>query len=581
MRQWLGISLRRKLSLIMLVTTLVPLLLLGGFAFQSASKATEEKTKQAGIDTLLQMKSNLLYIVQDIENISIFLIGEREIQHFISSEGEDGAAKARLQGMISNLVSSKDYILDISIYMQEQQPVISSSTIYESELLSKVSLHEVKEKVWTDLYSLENYAGRQNAVSFIRPLRSTFNYQQHLGWIVITVNEQVVSRSWNSHQLGGGQAQLALMNAGGTILSSTEKAWLGRPLDQLFSEMSIGFAVDEAGAFTYGTGKDRKTVMYVREPGWTLMGILPYEQYRAQNQYILQLTAAAVVLSVVATSVIGLMFIRGVTKPLQALARLLAKLDPNEALPTYPVATGDEIGRLAESYNLLGKHIEKLKKQLIRGEARKKEADMRALQAQINPHFLYNTLSSIHWIALMNEEKRIADMVGSLSDFLRFSLNKGKEFCLIQQEIAHIENYVRVQSIRFPDKFDVDYSMGPELSNTYMLKLLLQPLVENAMLHGIQKKEGRGSITIFVEKKGSRIDFVVMDDGVGMTEEQLGTIRDQLKQADSSTDSSYGLRNVHERLQLHYGEGNGLRIESKLNAGTRVSFSIPMMEEPL
>jgi two-component system sensor histidine kinase YesM len=247
----------------------------------------------------------------------------------------------------------------------------------------------------------------------------------------------------------------------------------------------------------------------------------------------------------------------------------------------YAVGSPDEIGKLAESYNMLGMHIEKLKKQLIHNETRKKEADMRALQAQINPHFLYNTLSSIHWIALMTEEKRIADMVGALSDFLRFSLNKGKEFCPVHQELAHIRNYVQVQSIRYPDKFDVDIVVDPELQNHYMLKLLLQPLVENAMIHGIQKKEGKGMITVYVERQANRMGFLVLDDGIGMSEEQLQAVRGNLNPpADQlAPEASYGLRNVHERLQLHYGPEAGLVIESKEHEGTRISFTIPILEE--
>jgi two-component system sensor histidine kinase YesM len=206
---------------------------------------------------------------------------------------------------------------------------------------------------------------------------------------------------------------------------------------------------------------------------------------------------------------------------------------------------------------------------------------MRALQAQINPHFLYNTLSSIHWIALLTEENRIAEMVGALSDFLRFSLNKGKEYCTVSQELAHIRNYVQVQAIRFPDEFEVDFTIDERLNETYMLKLLLQPLVENAMIHGIQKKEAKGIISIYAEQKGSLMSFKVMDDGIGMSEDQLKTVRESLNPQKGlpASDASYGMRNVHERLQLHYGPESGLIIESRLYAGTCVSFSIPILED--
>jgi two-component system sensor histidine kinase YesM len=314
---------------------------------------------------------------------------------------------------------------------------------------------------------------------------------------------------------------------------------------------------------------------------WKLVGVIPFDLYSAQNRYILLLTGVAVAASILATTGLIFFLIHRVTNPLRVLTRLLTKVNPEEPLPLYTAASSDEIGKLAESYNMLGNHIEKLKVQVIRNEAHKKEADMRALQAQINPHFLYNTLSSIQWIALMNEEKRIADMVGSLSDFLRFSLNKGNEFCPVHQELAHIKNYTQVQMIRYPDKFDLDIVVDPDLQDKYMLKLLLQPLVENAMIHGIQKKEGKGMITVYVEQQASRMSFLVLDDGVGMTEEQLQAIKKNLNpQGDDQPipDANYGLRNVNERLQLHYGLDAGLIIESRPNAGTRISFSIPILE---
>jgi two-component system sensor histidine kinase YesM len=581
MWRWMGISLRRKLTIIMLVTSLIPLLLLGGFAYVISSKITEEKTEQAGIDTLRQMDGNLRFIIKDVENMSIFLIGQSDIQQYASSAKDDVAVQTRILGFTTNLISSKDYISNITIIPANSNTALSTTNLYDSDLASLVNIREVTGKLWTKLYTVENYAGKQRVISFIRPLRSVDNYRT-LGWLSISLDEKVISRYWADPKLGDGQGDVALINEQGIILSATDKNWLSQPLESIFPNVTSGMKPDLFGVLNYGEGHSKKTVLYYREPivGWTLVGVIPFDLYSAQNRYILQLTGVAVAMSIIATSGLILFLIYRVTNPLGVLTRLIAKVNPEEPLPFYTVGSSDEIGKLAESYNMLGQHIEKLKKQVIKNETQKKEADMRALQAQINPHFLYNTLSSIHWIALMNEEKRIADMVGALSDFLRFSLNKGKEFCPVHQEMAHIKNYAQIQSIRYPDKFDVDIVVDPELQDKYMLKLLLQPLVENAMIHGIQKKEGKGMINVYVERKANRMSFLVLDDGIGMTEEQLDVVKHNLQLTDEqlSSDASYGLRNVNERLLLHYGQDAGLIIESKLHAGTRISFSIPVLE---
>ncbi|NRF90443.1 sensor histidine kinase [Paenibacillus frigoriresistens] len=581
MIKWFGYSLRRKLSVIMLVTTLIPLLFLGTFAFTISSNITEEKAQQAGLDTLAQMDAKFRFILKDVENMSLFLIGQSDVQAYMKKPDE---TRAQILGLMTNLVYSKDYISNITIYPKNSiaSESLATSTIYKTDLNQQIDIEQISDKMWTNLYHIETYLGDRQVFSFIRPLRSYNNYQT-LGWLSITLDEQVLSRIWSEPQLAEGHGKVALLNSRNEIMSATDKSWLAGPVETLFPGVSAHIKTGTSGEWTFGKGNDKQNILYYREPsiGWTLIGVIPSELYSAQNRYILQLTGVAVVLAVLTNIVLTLFVIQRVTNPLRALTRLLTKVNPSEPLPQYPADSRDEIGRLAQSYNMLGTHIEALKTQLIHDETRKKEADMRALQAQINPHFLYNTLSSIHWIALLTEENRIAEMVGALSDFLRFSLNKGKEYCTVSQELAHIRNYVQVQAIRFPDEFEVDFTIDARLNDTYMLKLLLQPLVENAMIHGIQKKEAKGIISIYAEQKGSLMSFKIMDDGIGMSEDQLKTVRESLNPQKGlpASDASYGMRNVHERLLLHYGMESGLIIESKLNTGTCVSFSIPILED--
>ncbi|MEW9701262.1 sensor histidine kinase [Paenibacillus sp. SI8] len=582
MRKWFGYSLQRKLSFIMLVTTLIPLLFLGTFAFTTSSDITQDKAQQAGLNSLAQMDAKFKFILKDVENISIFLIGQRDIQSYLKRTDENLDAQAQILGLMTNLVYTKDYISNITLYPSNNTTPLSTSTIYKSGLDQEITIKQITDKLWTGLYHIENYMGDRQVFSFVRPIRGLNTYGT-LGWISISVDEQVLSRIWSIPQLADGYGQVALLNERNEIISSTSKGWLSQEADNLFPGLNERIHGHSLGVWTSGLGASQQSILFYREPmlSWTIVGIIPSKLYSAQNRYILQLTAVAVALSVLTNVLLTIFVIRKVTTPLGSLTRLLSTINPDEPLPYYPVYTTDEIGRLAGSYNLLSTHIEVLKKQLIHNETRKKEADMRALQAQINPHFLYNTLSSIHWIALLNEDNRIAEMVGALSDFLRFSLNKGKEYCKVSQELAHIRNYVQVQSIRFPDEFTVDYVVDARLSDSFMLKLLLQPLVENAMIHGIQMKEQPGTISIYVEQKGPMMYFKVMDDGVGMSSERLNEVLDSLYPAEGAigSDASYGLRNVHERLRLHYGLDSGIKIESRLHEGTCVSFSIPVLED--
>ncbi|MBU5350827.1 sensor histidine kinase [Paenibacillus barcinonensis] len=604
MVRWLASSLQRKLSVVVTASMIVPLLALGLFAFLFSSRITEEKTKLSGMDTLKQVEANLRYMLQDAENLSIFLIGERDIQQYLSRNEDHELDRIDILGRMTNLAASKKYIANIAIYPGRFDAALSTATWYEADGSSiyypPVPSGEA-DKRWTGVYPVRNYAGVQNVITLIRPIRSIHDYRP-IGWLAISLDEKVISKGWPALGLGRGEGELELVGGSGEILSSMDKSRLGQHVSDLEPGLMLRIQKGRSGTAIYGEKEHKRTVLYYPEEltGWTLVGTVPYEQYRSENSYILILTAIAVAMSALISGGLIWFTVRRITRPLLLLTRHLSRIDPKRPLPLFQSVSNDEIGRLGESYNLLGDHIQMLKEEVIRGEARKKEADLRVLQAQINPHFLYNTLSSIHWIALMSKESRIADMVEGLSDFLRISLNNGQDYCPVAQEIAHIRHYVRVQSIRFPDQFVLHYIVDPALEQQMMLKLLLQPLVENAMLHGIQPTGRRGTITIMIQKDtgDERMNILVLDDGAGMAADKLEQLRanlaavaegsnvlpsgSQLQEktlGSSLSDGGYGLRNVNERLLLHYGADSLLELHSREGEGTRISFSIPILED--
>lgn len=204
-----------------------------------------------------------------------------------------------------------------------------------------------------------------------------------------------------------------------------------------------------------------------------------------------------------------------------------------------------------------------------------RKAEFELLQAQINPHFLYNTLDAIVWSAESGNQKQVVNMVGNLSDFFRLSLNRGKETVLVSEEINHVRSYLEIQQIRYQDilKFHIDI---PESMNGYkMPKLTVQPIVENALYHGIKNKRGGGSINVSGYEQGDSFTLVVKDDGIGMTEERLADVRKAIEEGTSDKNIVYGLYNVNERIKLNYGEGYGVNIDSKHEEGTTVTIRLP------
>ncbi|MEF3306705.1 cache domain-containing sensor histidine kinase [Paenibacillus sp. GYB003] len=588
MRRWLDKSLQRKLSLLLLVAVVLPLLATGVVSYRIASSLTEEKEKQSGTNTLRQMADRLEFMIRDAESMSVFIIGQKDIQLYLDNERADISLYTLNIGFLTNLVFSKPYISNITILSAHDYPTLSNTTILRSGLAQQLEQNEEKMKSgakwWTSLYENQTSAdGMKRVVSLVRPIRST-NQFRNVGVLSISLDENEMrgvlkNAGWEK------QGYVLLVDGNDTILSGDSPEWLGRPLRERLP--NLGDWNGGEGTFTYseeGWGED--TVLYrsIAGTGWKLVGVIPTRTYRAQNEYVLAVTAVAIGIALLVSVIFVLLFIRRVTRPLRGLAGTLKDMNPDEPIPSFPVKSADEVGLLLHSFNKLSERIWRLKEQVQMNEAKKKEADIMALQAQINPHFLYNTLSSIHWMALMNKDGQIAEMVGALSDFLRFSLNKGEEFCAVQQEVAHAQNYAKIMSIRFQDKFESQFYIDSRLHDKPMLKLLLQPLIENSIMHGLQKKKGRGQLYVHGELHGDSMTFVVEDTGIGMEALKLDEVRRNLNAASGTSSpepgrSGYGLRNVHQRLQLHYGSGTGLRIESEPGVGTRITFTIPMVEE--
>ena len=209
---------------------------------------------------------------------------------------------------------------------------------------------------------------------------------------------------------------------------------------------------------------------------------------------------------------------------------------------------------------------------------------MKALQAQITPHFLYNTFDTIIWLAEEEKTDEVVKITKAFSEFLRISLSRGHEWITIAQELDHIKNYLTIQKIRYADILNYEIEADEEILNYKIIKLVLQPLVENAIYHGIKNKRGRGHLKVsanFTDDKKSSIMFTVTDDGAGFTQERLAQVNNELENATLDAEkltSVYGLYNVNKKLKLYYGkETEGLVIQSEHNKGSCISFVIPCM----
>lgn len=276
------------------------------------------------------------------------------------------------------------------------------------------------------------------------------------------------------------------------------------------------------------------------------------------------------------TMIVSFLVSRLVTKPIQRLIRAMQEFEKDAAGYVYrPVEGTTEIEALSQSYEHMVGKIQNLMNQVRQEEISLRKTELKALQAQINPHFLYNTLDAIGWLC---EEERCQDaveMVNALAKLFRISISKGHELITIEKEVEHARSYLKIQNFRYKNQFSYDFQIEEECLRYYCNKITLQPIIENAIYHGLDRMVDEGHIQIRIYSEGEDVIFCVEDNGVGMTEEQCRSILHK----EPGDNSGIGIKNVNDRIKIYFGKEYGLSIESELDEGTIVTIRMPKVEE--
>lgn len=315
----------------------------------------------------------------------------------------------------------------------------------------------------------------------------------------------------------------------------------------------------------------------MKTTGWTLVSMVPYKSVMAETMAISGVMILAVAITLIVTLLLLNRILTGVVKPLKKLEKYMVQVNPDNMDQRMEILTDDEIGHLSMKFNQMMDRIRNLKEQVIEEQEDKRKYELQALQAQINPHFLYNTLDSIIWMAETNDSNIVA-MTEALAKLFRISLNKGNEEISLERELEHVKNYLIIQSMRYADKFTYEISAEPGVERCRTIKLILQPIVENCIYHGIKKKRGTGKITIRAYRREQNLIIEVSDDGCGMPEEICRKILSDEIESEDISGSGIGVKNVNERIQLRFGKKYGLSYSSEEGVGTTVTYVLPYNE---
>lgn len=308
---------------------------------------------------------------------------------------------------------------------------------------------------------------------------------------------------------------------------------------------------------------------------WSIYSLISVDQINATASGTLLFNCLILLISVVLMLFLIFWASAGITRPIARLSAGMQEIQSgNLNVSVKPEETKDEIGLLIDHFNRMAATMNEMNEKIYEKQRNLQKAEMKALQAQINPHFLYNSLDSVVWLLRLNRKEEAITMLGAMTKLFKVVLSKGKEYIPIADEICHVENYLLIQKIRYRNKFRYEMHIEDCVMQYRTIKLILQPLVENAIYHGIRGEVESEEIIVSVCERETEILFQVADTGKGMEEAELQALRENVKMLRETTEG-YGLKNIYERLQIYYAGRADMTIDSQSDRGTVISIRIP------
>lgn len=586
MMQWLSTNVKKWFIVIFLLLIVLPAAAMIYLYYLKSSAVIEEEVTRSTLQTLKQSSINLSNILDTVEDASEKVMLNKEVMEFIGDKSNDDVALQVSQvKSMRNLFSSfqsKGVVDRIRLFIDGGKLAAGERVNFfpVQDLSGRGWYGNVVEKkggiFWTGVYR-EDYidTGSHYVVSCARVLKHSHNYNQNDGVLLVDISESKIYGLLSTIEKSPGE-KIYLIDRSGKTISYADKSMLGKVIvsPEELEEMGSG------ASGTFRTDKDGRSINVVYrtipDTGWKLVDEVDRRELVKSSLIFsnISLFILAVALLILFSLSIFVLFLN-IMDQLNRKAKSLTIEIEKEGIGAIDAgndARNSEFTKLESSVSRMIGTVKSLMEESYRSKLRERDAQLTALQAQINPHFLYNTLDTINWMLVKINAKDASSMIDSLARYFRLSLSKGRTVVQIRDELELVRVYLVLQQTSYKGAIRFEIRADEELLDCGMLKLTLQPIVENAVLHGILKKATRsGFVKIEAERDGEDVRISVTDDGVGMDPEKIGRV---LTEPPAESNGHYGLYNVNERVRLYYGEEYGVRIFSEPGKGTRVELRI-------
>ena len=567
-------SLLKKQLFCFFLVSVFPLLIINTYYFQSVRHTVMEQTDRSTQQLLLQTELSLNNSFNSVDALSLSLIFDSRISDILTDNAEVTMQehinnRQYLQERLVNARSIHDWITAITIISDEYMVSSTTQDLDYDALLQQPWLQEfINSEVLKDYTSIytNSYIGRYGipVFSLLRRIDDPETGERKGTLIVEMRYSRIEELFQDMEHANSGIVLVADRN--GQLIYHPDKNQVGTPCPA-YSGLMESFAQNKPSI----KFNEKPAILYIHEvdeTDWTILNI-KYTDYLLQKAYT---TWSRIAWVCVILSLIVMLLASGlalyISHPIHQLVAGMKQVEDGNLDIQLPVTSNDDIGHLALGFNSMTAHLRRLIDEVYEKEQEKRQADLQALQAQINPHFLYNTLGAVRWMAVMHNADSISRILLALIRLLEFSTKRTAEFVTIADEVEHMEYYTQLLQIRYADKFSLQTEIDQHVMQCRTIRFLLQPLVENAVFHGIEAKDGPGIVKLCIHQHLDRVEFLVQDDGIGMDAETVAR----------KAFSGVGINNVNQRLIGYFGPNSALQIESRLGFGTSVRFSIPYEE---
>ncbi|WP_199613984.1 sensor histidine kinase [Paenibacillus alkalitolerans] len=583
-----------KVFILYFVSMSFTVAIMGYLSFTKSTSVIQSNVGAIALQTVEQAEKRLRIILEEYENRSQIILGYQELQRGLIGKFSDHYDRVlntkTVAAFVTNLVNSKNdtvsmHLIGFSDTSYRYSLMTSSGVLVvppaDSAMLRKDWFRSIIDAngkvVWFgvrhSLLPIDSPLYENNPVfTFGRALKDLQGRGEIIGLLLYEIDPSLIQEILSEIDFRASGISF-IMNRSGDIIAQDPNIYLPAEISKL------KLPSKPQGTLNANIQGEDKLIVYreMEGTGWLLVGMVPTKNLVKDTQeikiYTLFLAVAFVIVAVILALAVG----RFVYTPVYTLMSYMKKAREGDFEAKIYHGRKDEFGTLYESFNVMLSRIKQLIDELYVQQLLKKETQLKMLASQINAHFIYNTLDSIHWISRIYKIDAISTMIFGLSKYLRLSLSDGREFVTVSEAVELVESYLSIQKARYEDKFTVDIAVDPDIRHNIVLKYLFQPLVENAIYHGIENLKGKGELHIAWRKTGTGILFTVKDNGIGIPGDRLESIRNTLELTDMR--ENFALRNINAQIKLIYGNQYGLTLESELGKGTCVSMIIPLVDK--